>query len=158
MKLHVILDKDSGELVAYSHERKNVDDYYDSLPIERRNKYKVGFINNKTAIEQIENRHFDKQVFAIDGMEVVDIEENKNLYNMSIEEYDKLGFIMKDLKNIEQNYSISKKDKKKLKQARKIVKALREPENFKMATGSAVTESISKHGNIILARLFNLGR
>lgn len=154
----MIMERESGELVAYSHDRDDLDNFYDSLPDERKKKCKVGFIDNKTAIAQIENRHFDKQVFAIDGMDVVDIEENKNLYNMAVEEYDKLDFLIKDLKNIEKNYSISKKDKKKLKEARKIVKALKEPDNFKIATGASVTESISKHGKIVLSRLFNLGR
>lgn len=135
-----------GDIIAHSPNPLDILEYCNGRSDRRRiNMIKL---TDKERIERVINTCGSLSVESVGSVPgTLDLRGNSDLYEHASEEYDKLQFLIKDLKNIEDNYSIGDEDKKILKKARKLLKQLSKPDNFRVATGFEKTEAISRQGD-----------
>ncbi len=155
MKLYVLFDN-NNDVRAHTRDEETFKKYLKS--IKKKDRLYPKIVNEPKIIKQIEDTYYKQVIWYDDEIEESDTEYNKPLFDFAREEYDKLQFMIKDLKNIISNYDISKKDKKQLKQSLKILKELSKKKNFKKAVGSEFVSELSKNSrHIDLLRVFNIG-
>lgn len=164
MILYCIYDKKTDAIKAHTRDQELFEAYLKTI---NKKKYRAISINTKKyddpkdikkTIQDIEDTHFNKTLSFMFSLDEAATEEEKVNYQFAEEEYDKLKFMVQDLKNIVDNYELSKKDKKQLKEAYKILKELTKRKNFDRAVGLDAIISVVKNsalGN--LKKLFSIG-
>ena len=155
VKLFVLFD-DNDKVLAHTRDEELFKKYYLSLK-KTKNKF-PRVVTNKDYVKEIEDTYYKKVLWYHDDIDESDTEDNKSLYDMAKEEYSKLGMLVKDLKNIVQNYNISKKERKTLQEALDILKDLKKKKKFKKAIGTDVVSDIAKNSMTIdLTKIFDVG-
>lgn len=166
MKLYVIYDIKKNKIKAHSRDKKLHKAYLKTLKGSR---YVEAILNTNDKnssiaeyaakeIHRIEDEEFDKTLSFMHSIEEPVTEDERDIFKLADEEYEKLEFIVKDMKNIIDNYELNKADKKQLKRAYDILKALKKRENFDRATGLDTLREVVKNSPLInLRTMFTFG-
>lgn len=157
MKLYVIYDRSTDEVIAHSRSQDLMDRYCQTHYIVNKSNITTRVVKDKATVYKIEHSFFNKVIYEEDLVNEVIVDEDTPLFDFAREEYDKLITVKKDLSNIIENYEISKSEKKELKRSLKILKALSEKKNFKKAIGvDVIVDIIKSSPGIALTRIFNI--